>query len=69
MCHALGWPAVCIRIRMCIPYNIRYTVRPLIIESLRAKKRLSTVAPGALDDSLVVQTNILKSGSVPVDDT
>ena len=37
---------------------ILYTVGPLIIESLWAKKRVSTGALGALDDSLVVQTKI-----------
>ena len=34
------------------------TVGPLIIESLRAKKRVSTGALRALDDPLVVQTKI-----------
>ena len=40
--------------------NIVYlcTVGPLIIESLRAKKRVSTGALRALDDPLVVQTKI-----------
>ena len=43
------------------------TVGPLIIESLRAKKRVSTGALRALDDPLVVQTKIRKSGQVRVD--
>ena len=35
-----------------------FTVGPLIIESLWAKKRVSTGALGALDNPLVVQTKI-----------
>ena len=46
-----------------------YTIEPLIIESFWAKKRVSTRALGALDDPLVVPTNIWKSGRVPVDIT
>ena len=38
------------------------TVGPLIIESFWAKKRVSTGAPEALDDPLVVQTKFCKSG-------
>ena len=35
-----------------------FTVRPLILESLWAKNRVSTGAPRALNDPLVVQTKI-----------
>ena len=42
--------------------SIQDTVGPLIIESLRAKERVSTRALRALDDPLVVQTKIWKSG-------
>ena len=45
------------------------TVEPLLIESLCAENRVSTWALGALDDQLVVQTKIWKTGSVPVDNT
>ena len=45
------------------------TVGPLIIESLWAKKRVSTGALGPLDDPFVVQTKVRKSDSVPVDIT
>ena len=37
------------------------TVGPLLIESFWAEKRVSTRALGALDDPVVVQTNIRKS--------
>ena len=37
---------------------VQYTVGPLVIESLWAKKIVSTGALGALDDPLVVQTKI-----------
>ena len=45
------------------------TVGPVIIESLWAKKQVSTGALVALDDLLVVQTKIWNSGCVPVDNT
>ena len=48
---------------------ILYTVGPLIIESLWAKKRVTTEALSALDNPFVVQTKIWKSVCVPVDNT
>ena len=45
---------------------VLHTVGPLIIESLWAKKRVSTGALRALDDQPVVQTKIWKRGWVPV---
>ena len=45
------------------------TVGPLIIESLWAKKWVSTGALEALDDTIVVQMKIWKTDWVPVDDT
>ena len=39
------------------------------LNRLRATTRMSTGALGALDDPLVFQTNVFKSGSVPVDST
>ena len=53
-----GLLAVCGPKRTFPPEVIVHTVGPLIIESLRAKERVSTGALGALDDPLVVQTKI-----------
>ena len=47
-------------------YCLLCTARPLIIESRRTNKQVSTGAHGALDDRCVVQTKIWKSGCVPV---
>ena len=63
---------------LCYPTKVRsalfatqamYTVGPLTIESFLAKKRVSTQALGALDEPLVVQTEIWNSDRVPVYNT
>ena len=44
---------------LCICLSARWhTVGPLVIELLWTQKRVSTGAPGALDNPLVVQTKV-----------